>query len=147
MRKQLKGIQTILPGTFGADCNVPPASGSFKAELWICFAVGLYSNGTYRGSGVPALQAEIQKKLKATPWKKAMRTEIKGNVQAQIKFIVHLRRTQHVNASTVFFIHYLFSMPRGIRYKGITHSNLTWSLQMLQHLLQTVLQKTLLWNV
>lgn len=40
MRAQIKGFQIILPDTLGADCSSPTASGSFKAELWICFAVG-----------------------------------------------------------------------------------------------------------
>lgn len=51
MRKQFKGFQTTLPGTFGANCNSPPA---LKLSLDV-LCVGSYSDGTYRGLDGPAL--------------------------------------------------------------------------------------------
>lgn len=83
MRKQFKGFQTTLPGTFGANCNSPPA---LKLSLDV-LCVGSYSDGTYRGLDGPALQPEIQQKLKAATWTKSH--EDRNNVKCASANKIH----------------------------------------------------------
>lgn len=60
-----------------------------------------------------------------------------GNMEEQIKFLVDLSHAQHFN-----FV-FIFSLISDTNYSGLTHPNLTWSLQMSQHFLWNCYSKNI----